>query len=351
MKSLTLRYVLAGLVLVAMILVHTDSASAQCATCPAPTVAYSPVVAQPTVAYRPYTGWYPGKWLDQWRMRRAGVAAPVPAYTAAYAPTYTAAYAPTYTAAYAPSYAPSYTAAYRPYVTSFAPLSAPVAAPCNTCTQTAYYPMMQTLARPVLLRPVVAPACNTCDSCCSTDVSQAAYTAPAYAGPAYTEPACSGCAGGSVSPAAPPISYGSPNSYSSPDVGPPTPQPRLQPEPAPQGSGYKSNRPAAEGDHGHGLETPANGGGVDPLDEYDPGPTDEVDPSTYFNAPHLLDPSDQTAFRTSSRKPTVNVWQAVYRKQATKREVSQTSARGTRPPVRTQAEIDADGWAPVGRDS
>jgi len=339
MRSLSWRYVLTGLVLVGMTVMLAGEVAAQCATCPVPTVAYQPVVVQPTVAYQPYTGWYPGKLFDKWRLRRADVRPAAPAYTAGYSP-YTAAYSP-YTAAYAST----------PYVSSYAPLSAPVAAPCNTCTQTAYYPMMQTLARPVLLRPVVAPACNTCDSCCSTDVSQAAYTAPAYAGPAYTEPACSGCAGGSVSPAAPPISYGSPNSYSSPDVGPPTPQPRLQPEPAPQGSGYKSNRPAAEGDHGHGLETPANGGGVDPLDEYDPGPTDEVDPSTYFNAPHLLDPSDQTAFRTSSRKPTVNVWQAVYRKQATKREVSQTSARGTRPPVRTQAEIDADGWAPVGRDS
>jgi len=330
MKSLTLRYVLAGLVLVAMILVQTDSASAQCATCPVPTVAYSPVVAQPTVAYRPYTGWYPGKWLDQWRMRRAGVASPVPAYTAAYAPTYTAAYAPTYRAAYAPSYTASYTTAYRPYVTSFAPLSAPVAAPCNTCVQTAYYPNFQTVARPVLMRPVIAaaPACGC--GACSSGVSQAAYT----------EPACSSCAGGTVTDVVPRGNSGLPS------VGPPTGQPSFAPPvAAPEDTQYRGKLPADGGD-ARESKVPA-GSDVDPLENHDPGPAaTESDPSTYYNAPRLLDPRDRTVTRTNSRKPTVEVWNAVYRGPATTRKVSPTSAR-TR--VRTQAEIDADGWSAVPR--
>ena len=336
MKSLSWRFMLTGLVLVAMTVMLSGEVAAQCATCAAPTVAYQPVAVQPAVAYRPYTGWYPGKLLDQWRMRGATT----PAYTASYSP-YTAAYAPSYTAAYSPAY----TAAYTPYVSSYAPLSAPVASGCNTCSHTAYYPLAQTLSRQVVLRQVVAPACNTCSytpscecsSCCSTGVSQAAYVEPAYAAPG-----CSSCAGGSASHAAPSVPYQSPNSYESPNVGPPTPQPRLEPEPAPQGPSYRSNKhPARPGD----LDAPAKEE-ADPFDEFDPGPAGEVDPSTYFNAPRLLDPSDRTAVRSRSRKPTVDVWQAVYRKPATASQVSQTSARR----ARTQAEIDAEGWAPVRRN-
>ncbi len=348
MKSLTLRLVVAGIVLVALGWVVAGDASAQCSTCPVPTVAYQPVVAQPAVAYQPYTGWYPGKWLDQWRLRRAGVTAAAPAYSAAYAPSYTAAYAPSYSAAYAPSYS-AYTAAYRrPHVTAYAPLSYAAAAPCNTCTQT--------VARQVLLRPVVAaPVCNTCDytpSCgCDAGVSQAAYTQP-YSQPAYSEPGCSSCdGGGSVSSnVLPPIrSYDSRNEPSI--IGSQTPLPDYSSSPvvpAPEKSRYDSRRPIGD-DSRHDDEAEAK----DRLDERDPRPESDADSSTYYNAPRLLDPRDRTArnFKTRSykqtRKPTVDVWTAVYRGPAKHRNVSTTSSRR---PTRTQAEIDADGWTAVRRN-
>src|SRR5687768_1669079 len=81
--------------------------SAQCATCPQPVVAYSPVmttpvVAQPVVVQQPVvrTGWYPGYWIDRMRLRRwdaATTVAAAPTYAAGYAP------APVYTAGYAPA--------------------------------------------------------------------------------------------------------------------------------------------------------------------------------------------------------------------------------------------------------
>ena len=354
MKSLTLRLLVAGMVLVALSWVVAGDASAQCSTCPVSTVAYQPAVAQPTVAYQPYTGWYPGKWLDQWRLRRAGVTATAPAYSAAYAPSYTAAYAPSYTAAYAPSYT-AYTSAYRrPYVTAYAPLSYAAAAPCNTCTQT--------VARQVLLRPVVAaPVCNTCDytpSCgCDAGVSQATYTEP------YGAPGCSGCdGGGSVSSNPLPSThshdsgnYDSGNHGNSGSYGQQTRQPDFSPVvPALEKSRYDSRRPLGESKTQEG-DTEAD---VEKTFD-DPRPETDVDSSTYYynaprlNAPRLLDPSDRTARNVKTRsykqthKPTVDVWTAVYRGPAKHRNVSTISSRR---PTRTQAEIDADGWTAVRRN-
>ncbi len=365
MKSVSLRSMLAGLVLVAITLFIAGDAAAQCSTCASPTVAYQPVIAQPAVAYQPYTGWYPGKWLDQWRLRRASLAS-TPAYTASYSPT-----ASPYTAGYSP-YASTYAAAYRPYVSSFAPLSAPAVAPCNSCTQTAYYPAAQTLARQVLLRPVVAAqACNTCSytpSCgcdaCSTGVSQATYNEP-YSQP-YAEPGCSSCGGGgSVVTNVVPDGY-APGGYTSPNIGPQTPQPNLSAEPAPESSRYeRRNRPVIKADdshshahghdhdhHEHSHEDDASSDDVDPLEKFDPRPEAEADSSTYYNAPRLFDPRDRTAARSyqKSRKPTADVWTAVYRgptkhRQASTRVRKQAAPRSSR----SQAEIDAEGWTAVPR--
>lgn len=344
MITLLLRSGLASLLLVAMTVgeLTVGEAAAQCNTCAAPTVAYSPVVAQPvvaqpTVAYRPYTGWYPGKLLDQWRLRRAGVRPAAPAYTATYAPTYSAAYAPTYTAAYAPtsytaSYTPTYTAA-RPYVTSFAPLSVPA----TTYTQT--------VARPVLMRPVVAPACNACSytpdcgcNTCATSVSQAVYSEPS---------GCSTCAGGGS------VTTVVPQNNSAPSVGPPTSQPTLAPIPQNQ-SNYQSDRPI-QGSGSRDVTPPAGEAEPDPLDTYDPlngddpGPAEaESDSSTWYNAPRLLDPRDRTALRTyKSRQPTVDVNTAIYRNDNSRQRVNHTTARRTAPRAPTQAEIDAEGWSSV----
>ncbi len=294
-------FVLAGVVLTAASVGTAPAAYAQCDTCATPTVAYY----QPTVAYQPVatqvvrTGWYPGRWFDRMRMRRWGVStAATPTYAVGYAPAgyaqYGAAYTP-YTAAYA--YAPtSYTAAYRPYVTSYAPLA-----------RTAYYyPAATTVARQVVMRPMVSAcnacgtACVSCSSCSSCDggVSQAVYGAPV-----------SGCSTCAVGTSVPTYSGGS-------TVGPPTPQPQLAPnEGTPESSLYESQR----------LES--NGPTLDP--------SPESDPSTYYEAPKLFNPRDRTANR-----PSVEVHNAVYSQQVTHHAASHVPA----------SEVDANGWYAVSAD-
>jgi len=324
MKFPITRVSLAGPVFVAMVFVAmasmaADSANAQYSTCSTPTVAYQPVIAQPvaTTQYQvaQYAGWYPGKLLDRWRLRNYGLgnygmAAPVaPTYT-----PYTASYAP-YTASY-----PTYTAGYTPYVTAYAPLRRTVVA--RPIIQTSYYAAspcsscVQTVARPVVLSPVVHAGCSTCAvpncggcSACSTipmGVSQATFNQPA---------GCSGCA---TSPAIPSYSPAPSLAPSSPSrtVGPPTPQPQLSPsEPAPARSNYP-----------------------------DPSPQKDLDTSTSFESPQLFDPNDRTAQRLSSDGPTVGVWNAVYHK-STAGQIKQTRGK----PARTQAEIDAEGWQSIPR--
>ena len=325
--SLT-REVIAGFVLMATAVMLHNNAHAQCSTCATPTVAYQPVAVQPATVYQPavtyqYNGWYPGKLLDRMRLRRYGVAtAAAPAYS-------------TYTASYAP-----YTAGYTPYVTAYAPLTRTTVA--HPIVQTSYYqPMVaaspcsscvQTVARPVVLSPVVTAGCSTCAvSPCGG--CSACSTIPAEVSPAtYTQPACSNCASGQATP-----SYTTPSlepTYpsSGPSVGPPTPQPQLAPtEPVPSQSNYP--------------KTPENGQEHDPLNHIDPLPREDVDSgetSTYFEAPRLFAPQDRTAKRSNSKGPTVDVWNAVYHN-STNSAVNQTSHKRSR----TQAEIDADGWQAV----
>ena len=294
MKLRSIQLMLVGLAAVAMTAPLVTNASAQCTTCAVPTVAYRPVAAQPVVAYRPYTGWYPGKWLDGWRSRRLTTAVPV--YTASYAPQQVA---------------------YRPYITSFAPL----APACREC--------VQTVARPVVLQPILN-SCSTCgcDSCscsscsaCSAPVSQASYT----------EPACSSCAAsGGPSYVTPPSSSGQAI------VGPPTPQPQLETSP-----------PTTTFRRSEGGQAPAGtDGNSKPEPQSDPGPADDSDASTFFDlrAPMLLDPSDRTARRSSSRKPTVDVWTAVYRR-STNAAATNTASQASH--TRSQAAVDAEGWTAV----
>ena len=319
----SMRFTCTGLALVAVLGLTVQTVSAQCAVCPAPTVAYrpvttvayqpvvaQPVVAQPVVAYKPYTGWYPGKLLDQWRLRRYGV-------------TNTA--APAYTAAYAPATVTTN------YVTSYAPLASTTAA--RPIMQTSFFaPTVQTVARPVLLRPVVV-ARPVVAACCPTGVSQAAYAAPA--------PACAACATGTSVP-----SYSAP-SYPSggASVGPPTPQPQLSPsEPTPSSSRYRSQRPTSPSPaQGSGArDNGSNHNDAQKPDVY-PSPEPESDSSTYLEAPKLFHPKGD---RTASR-PSVEVWNAVYHKPVATSAVSQSHET---PSSRTQAEIDAEGWYAVSRD-
>ncbi len=304
------KTIVTGVCFIALLLVATKSASAQCTTCaPAatPVVAYSPVV-QSTVTYEPYNGWYLGKWLDNWRMRRWGYARPtaVTATTVGYAP---------YTAGYAP-----YTASYTPYTASYTPVS------YSTPYVTAYAPLgqRQVLMRPVVVgSPVVTSGCTTCAApapCSSCDPCSACSSCPTYSSSAiqssYVEPACPSCAGGSS------ITYSTPSNSSQMAAPSLTPQ-----EAAPLRSDY----PPASND-----VTPPK----------DPGP-EGSDSSTYFEAPKLFIPGDRTANNNASqnkpinRSPSVDVWTAVYTKPVATDNISTTAAE------RSQAEIDAEGWHSV----
>lgn len=332
MNANLMRLVCAGLVLAALTVMTTSSASAQCATCPTAAVAYQPVVAQPTVAYQPYTGWYPGKFFDRMRLSRYGVATTA-------LPTYTAGYAP-YTTAYAP-----YTANYQQaYVTSYAPLATTVVA--RPVVQTSYYAASpcsscaQTVARPVMLSPVASACCSTCqvDPCGCSSGSACSSCGAGVSQAAFAEPACSSCAGSAATP-----SYSTPSlvpSYPSggATVGPATPQPQLSPsEPVPNQSNYSP--PAAI--EGQGAQDSGEQGNVDPIPAAD---ADSSDTSTSFEAPKLFDPRDRTAQHPGSNQPTVDVRNAVYRG-----STSETLSATSYGPTTIQAEIDAEGWYSVPR--
>lgn len=73
----------------------------------------------------------------------------------------------------------------------------------------------------------------------------------------------------------------------------------------------------------------------------DPAPAAD-DASTYLAPPQLLGPSND---RTANR-PTVDVHNAVYRQPATTAAVSSAVAKPVTS-VRTEAQIDAEGWESV----
>ena len=164
-------------VLVALAALSPVDALAQCCGAPAPTVAYSPVVyEQPATVY---TGWYPGKHLGNFVRGVFGRPQVGTTYVAGYAP----AAATPYTVGYAPT--TSYRVAYRP--------TYPI-----TYGQVNYaMPVVQTVARPVTLSPVISACggCSTgCDACSGCGVAQAVYQSPSdcancSSGAAYYEPA------------------------------------------------------------------------------------------------------------------------------------------------------------------
>jgi len=324
MKANMIRVCLAGFVFVAVAMFTADSTSAQCSTCPAPTVAYQPVVVQPVVTTQ-RRGWYPGKLLDSLRLRNYGVAAP----------TYNASYAP-----YNAAYPAAYTAGYAPYVSAYAPLGRTVVA--RPFLQTSYYPgvaaspcssCVQTVARPVILNPVVTAGCSTCGVPQSGGCSACSMVPTGVSQASFTQPACSSCATSAAAPMPPSLVPTNPGGR----IGPPTPQPQLSPnEPVPSQSNYPT-------------PTPAGTSGQSENNFVDPQPLESPNTNTSFEAPRLLDPSDRTAQRPRSNGPTVDVWNAVYHKSSNDKgnetPIHQTSGK----PTRTQAEIDADGWQSVPR--
>jgi len=269
---------------------------AQCATYPAPTVvayqptvAYQPVVAQPVVV-QPRTGWYPGKLWDQLRLRRWTTDTVAPTYTAAYAPYNAAAYSAT-----------PYRAAYRPYLTAYAPLA-----------------RRQFVARPVVLQPTYAySAASNCCNTCSTGVSQATYNAPAAS--------CSSCATGSFSNGA--------------ITGPPTPTPKW---PLDELTPTKADYPS-------GVDTTVKKQ-IDPTPAK--GEEGADDSGAILEAPSWKLPAfgeDRAASRSRTNRPSVNVWNAVYRGRTTAHSVSRSRPTSRTQAERTQAEIDAEGWQAVAR--
>jgi hypothetical protein len=267
----------AGIAVVAAYSMTTaNDAAAQCATCPTPVAAYSPVV------YNTYQttyddGWYLGKFVGRLGRRIFGTApAPAANYTAAYPMTYAAAY-PAYATAYAPaavtptyaaSYAPTYAAAYAP---SYAASYAPAASAC--CNQTTY--------RPVVMQPVVeqavcyaAPSCPTCEGVVTTSYNAA---------PASNCPTCSANYGSPVvqqqQQQQPPASY----EYSQPAAGP---SPTTSAGPAPPRT-FQDQPPQLE-------PTPAAGASTG-------------DAASNWEPPQLFAPGDKQV-----KRPTTTVWNAVY---------------------------------------
>lgn len=365
LSSATLALVAATVVAVG----GAASAQAQCAGCgtqtvfspviaqPQATVAFSPVVAAPTlvaspvVVQQPRQRWYPGRMLDHMRMNRWGVnnTAWVQPQTVAFAPmptVQTVGFAPApvvQTVGFAPmatvqtvNFAPS-----APFVSGFAPMQR---------TVVGFAPTATTVFSPAIIEPVVSSGCSTCSSCvtaaspCSscaggtTIVEQASFSSPVTT----VAPAggCSSCTESTGQPY-----YGSGASVpaaSSPapvSAGPPTPQPTLATEPPPAAatSPYGANREQtpASGDSEPEKLVPTPMG-----DEEATPPAAGANTSTEFSAPPLLGPQND---RTANR-PTVDIHDAVYRQPVRKATVGTTTVAK---PVTTAAPADANGWYSV----
>lgn len=357
---------------------------AQCSTCgtqtvfspviaqPQATVAFSPVVATPTVVaspviVQPRQGWYPGRMLDNWRMSRWGVSntAWVQPQTVAFAPTVqTVGFAPApvvQTVGFAPAatvqtvnFAPA-----APFVTGFAPMQR---------TVVGFAPTATTVFSPAVIEPVVSSGCSACSTCataaapCSacaastTVVEQASFTSPVT-----TVAPSSGCSSCAESSGGVPTYYSQPAASSAsvapatmPSTGPATPQPELATEPPPAAatSPYGANRqetptgttPAASAT---GPEAPGEKSTLapKPLSDAEPETTTPAagDTST-FQAPPLLGPQNN---RTANR-PTVDIHDAVYRQPARKATVGTTSvAKPVTPASTTAPQTDANGWYSV----
>jgi hypothetical protein len=348
-----------------LLVAQATPASAQCATCPQPVVAFSPVVAAPVVTQPVVvqqqvvrTGWYPGYWIDRMRMRRWDAATTT---VVAATPTVTTAnFAPTATWVQ-----PTVTTVNRPVITAFAPLqpavqttfmpviSTPVASACSSCPQpvTAAFAPTTTVLRPVEVAPVVqtvvaAPACSACSveapcggcsACSAGTVSQASFTAAA---PVAAD--CPSCAATSS-----PVQYygGSTSSpsASSGAAGPETPQPQLEGNvPTPAEPSYPGASSAQKPESSVVDPKPEADDAAGPEAEPKADPSTDASTSYDFQAPPLVAPQND---RTANR-PTVDVHNAVYRQPVHHGRVSTTAAKVSTASQSTPA-TDANGWYSV----
>lgn len=242
-----------SLALLASSLLAGSSAVAEAQCCgyaaPAPTVAYSPVVAQTT--YR--TPWYPGRWFAEtlFGAPRTQTGAVV---TAGYAPAY---------AGVAP--VASVQTAYRPvYPATFGPVT--------TASTYVARPVIQTVSRPVVLTPTTVSACSPCTSCvASCDPCGASYGV-SQAG--FASSTCSSCASGGAT-----YLDSAPATTSGPSPTP-TPQPALGPNENPPAERSLFNKPE--------VPNPAEDAG----DAAAAGET-----GAFWEAPPLFDPNDRLTQR------------------------------------------------------
>lgn len=321
-------------ILTASILAVPGVCSAQCCgqqPVVQPTVAYSPVVAAPTVqATTVSTGWYPGKYLTDFTRGLFGYNRTT-TYTTNYAP-YTAGYAP-YTAGYAPSYAVGY--APSPYTAGYAQTAyRPVYPATYGAVSYAPAPLTQTVSRPVVLSPVVSASpcggCGACDSC-STGCSACGVEQAGY----YPSSGCSSCGTGSCTPSAP--------SYS------PSPSPSYG-----GGSPYPEPQPALPSD----ANVPPREQSIDVRrpevddtfdDNYDLDNRTEGDPAAandYFNAPPLFPPANRVTQRRAHPAPTRT---AVYKRAPSTTPTAYRTSDRDRPAPRGKVNrLSADAWTAGG---
>ncbi|MEO0530253.1 MAG: hypothetical protein AAF266_06695 [Planctomycetota bacterium] len=302
---------------VALVACYAQAADAQCCGTPAPTVAYSPVVAAPAAPVVQATtvsnGWYPGKYLTDFTRSLFGLNQTT-TYTAGYAPVpYTAGYAPTYSVGYAPT----------PYTAGFAPTVQTAYRPTYPAS---FGPVVQSVSRPVVLSPVVsAPACNACNSCGACDacggVEQAYYAAAPSAG-------CSSCNAGASFSA--PIQSAAPSP--SPAFG--EPRPALGPldNPASERS-IQTQRPELNEFDSEFPEPEFN--------DNDSVPSDPAAANDYWGAPPLFAPPSNRVTRRTHPAPTQV---AVYRQAP---ETRRTAYRPASEPATVAPKVhrlSADGW-------
>jgi hypothetical protein len=300
-------------------------AFAQC--CGTPTVALSPVIAAPAPVVAQTTtveGWYPGRALANFSRNVFGGATT----TTTFATPTTGFVTPT--TAMRPVFAdPWGTTSTWGTTTAFRPVVADTWG--TTWGTTAYRPTypatwgtVQTVARPVVLSPVMsmpvattsfaAPACNACDAC--NGVTQSSFvSAPASS--------CSSCSGGGsefVTQA---------NAYDSSTYGSSTlvePAPALAPSENPPAT--RSQRPEFDDTDSILQEEPA---------EEEKTPTDAASTNDYFNAPPLFAPPANRVTQNTHPAP---VHTAVYRQPVESRPASLP----TRATGKTH-HLSADGWA------
>lgn len=307
---------------------------AQC--CGTPTVAFSPVIAAPAPVVAQTTtveGWYPGRAIANFSRNVFGGATTTTTFatpTTGFA-TPTTAMRPVFADQWGATPTWGTTTAFRPVVadtwgTTWGTTAYRPTYPA-TWGAVAVSPVVQTVARPVVLSPVVsmpvatsfaAPACNACDAC--SGVTQSSYvSAPASS--------CSSCSGGGSEFVTQANAYESPTYDSS--MGSSTlvePAPALAPteNPAPT----RSQRPEVDGTDSILQGEPA---------EEEKTPTDAASTNDYFNAPPLFAPPANRVTQNTHPAP---VHTAVYRQPVESRPASL--------PTQTTGKthhLSADGWA------